>query len=459
VEAAPYSVELHVHTCYSFLEGASSPEELALQAAELGYRALAITDHDGLHGAMEFAQACAAVGVQPLTGVELTLAHGLLGNEDSGPVHLTLLAEREQGYANLCRLITRAHRHTRAWEPGATHLPSADPRPASLDPADFTGLTDGLIVLSGCRQSEIAQLVDRARFDEAELAARKLADLFGWKNTFVELQHNLVQGDTRRVARLAQLARGLDLPMVATGNVHYHQRGRHRLQDAMVAVKRRSTLENSHRLRRPNSEFFLRPLQVVAELLAAYPQAIANTHRIAERCATFNLANHRELGYDFPDFTRKEGEQHAPADEVLAAFCWGKFDERYPPDRTDADLRAKAQLQLGAELQLVGKHKLAGFFLIYRDLQEQATEVAQKVRGVGTIRGGSGLPPGRGRGSSVSSIICYLIGLSHIDPLNPGMRQPPMRCEKCLPCPECKREHERRASIRVEGRGLRSFER
>src|SRR5579859_4424879 len=122
---------------------------------------------------MAFAQACAAVGLQPITCVELTLAHGF---------HLTLLAEHEQGYANLCRLITRAHRHTRAWEPGATHLPAADPRPAALDPADFSGLTDGLIVLSGCRQSELAHLLNRARFEDAELAARKLADLFGWPN-------------------------------------------------------------------------------------------------------------------------------------------------------------------------------------------------------------------------------------------------------------------------------------
>ncbi len=448
VEAAPYSVELHMHTCYSFLEGASLPEEMALRAAKLGYRTLAITDHDGLHGAMEFAQACAAADIQPITGVELTLQHGLLdGDQVSGPVHLTLLAEDEQGYANLCRLITLAHRNTRSWEPAATHIPADDPRPASLDPADFKGLTAGLIVLSGCRAGELARLVDRARLADAERALTCLADLFGWENTFVELQHNLVQGDTRRLAALAQLAERVGLPIVATGNVHYHQRARHRLQDAMVAVKHRLTLESSHRVRRPNSEFFLRPPQIVAELFAAYPEAIANTQRIAQRCAAFNLANHRDLGYDFPDFTRKAGEQESSADDVLAAFCARKFDERYPPDRTDADLRAKAQHQLADELKLVSKHKLGGFFLIYRDLQEQATEVAQRVRGIGTIRGGSGLPPGRGRGSSVSSIICYLIGLSHIDPLNPGMRQPSMRCEECLPCPECKRERDRRASM------------
>src|SRR5581483_1235730 len=204
---------------------------------------------------------------------------------------------------------------------------------------------------------------------------------------------------------------------VATGNVHYHVRSRHRLQDAMVAVKNRSTLETSHRLRRPNSEFFLREPRVVAELFSAYPKAISSTREIAERCTQFNLANNRDLGYDFPDFTRKDGERESSADEVLAAFCASKFDERYPPDRTDAELREKARHQLQDELNLVSKHNLAGFFLIYRDLQEQATEVAQRVRGEGTVRGGSGLPPSRGRGSSVSSIICYLIGLSHVDPV------------------------------------------
>src|SRR6266851_1397811 len=411
-----YSIELHLHTCYSFLEGASLPEEMALEAAQLGYRALAITDHDGLHGAMEFAQACAAAGIQPITGVELTLQRGLL-DEPSGPVHLTLLAENEHGYANLCRLITLAHRNTRSWEPDATHIPAEDPRPALLDPANFNGLTNGLIVLSGCRGGELSRLIDRDRFEQAEQALLRLRELFGAKNTFVELQHNLVQGDTRRLARLAQLAERVGVPSVATGNVHYHQRARHRLQDAMVAVKHRSTLESSHRVRRPNSEFFLRPPQIMAELFGAYPHAIASAQQIAERCAAFNLANHRDLGYDFPDFTRKEGEHESSADDVLAAFCARKFEERYPPDRTDADLRAKAQRQLADELKLVGKHKLGGFFLIYRDLQEQATEVAQKVRGEGTIRGGSGLPPGRGRGSSVSSIICYLIGLSHVDPV------------------------------------------
>src|SRR5205823_5865216 len=109
------------------------------------------------------------------------------------------------------------------------------------------------LVLSGCRTGELSRLVDRDRFADAERVLRRLKELFGEKNTFVELQHNLVHGDTRRIARLVELAQRVGLPCVATGNVHYHTRSRHRLQDAMVAVKNRSTLESSHRLRRPNS--------------------------------------------------------------------------------------------------------------------------------------------------------------------------------------------------------------
>ncbi len=409
----PYAAELHLHTCYSFLEGASQPEELAARAAALGYRALAITDHDGLHGAMAFAQACVAVDLQPIIGVELTLRRGLL-DASAGPVHLTLLAESTTGYAHLCRLITAAWQGTRPWETDER----GEPRPPGLDPARLTGHTEGVIVLSGCAASgELARLVTTGRFRDALEAARRLVRLFGPTSTFIELQHNLVRGDTRRVARLAELADYLKLPLVATGNVHYHERERHRLQDALVAIRHRTTLEASHRLRRPNSEFFLRPPHDVARLFAAYPVAIHNAAVLSERCRGFNLAR-RELGYAFPDFTRQgTREQQASADAVLATYCWQRFAQRYPAETADPEVREQAARQLHTELALVSKHHLAGFFLIYRDLQELATEVAQEVRGAGTIRGGAGLPPGRGRGSSVSSIICYLIGLSHVDPV------------------------------------------
>ncbi|HTE86987.1 MAG TPA: DNA polymerase III subunit alpha, partial [Dehalococcoidia bacterium] len=421
--------ELHLHTCYSFLEGASRPEELVKRAAELGYTALAITDHNGLHGAMEFAQACASAGLRPITGVELNLRHGFCPHPNplprgegemganplprregekeagvTGPVRLTLLAENGRGYGNLCRLITEAHR--------------SSPREfVALDPSFFDGRTEGIIALSGSRSGEIARLIDAGRFDGALEVAQQLVCCFGTDNVFIELMHNLVEGDTQRIACLAELAERLGLRTVATGDVYYHDRSRSRLQDALVSVKHRTNLEASHRLRRPNSEFILRSPGEVAAVFAAYPEAIANTALISERCRAFNLADIDKLGYEFPDFTRKTGEQHASADGVLAGHCWARFNERYPAGQINPAFLKKAREQLQEELQLVGKHNLAGFFLIYRDIQELATEVACEVRGTGTVRGGSGLPPGRGRGSSVSSLICYLIGLSHIDPV------------------------------------------
>jgi len=379
------------------------PSELVARAVALGYDALAVTDRNGLYGAMELAQLCRSLGLRAITGAELVLRHGLV-DSGSGPVPLTLLVESGTGYANLCRLLTEAHR--------------SSPRDAvALDPAFLAGHAAGLIALTGARDGEIPRLVEAGRVAEAEAAATRLAELFGERSVFVELQRNLVVGDTRRVAGLVALADRLGLTTVATGDVLYHERSRHRLHDALTAVRHRTTLEASHRLRRPNSEFFLRAPDEAAALFADHPEAVASTLAIAERCRSFDLSDPAQLGYRFPDFARAAGEEGITADEALAAYCRARFPDRYPPERTPPDLAAKAREQLDAELALIGKHGLAGFFLIYRDLQQLAVEVAAEVRGAGTVRGDAGLPPGRGRGSSVSSIVCYLVGLSHIDPV------------------------------------------
>ncbi len=140
-----------------------------------------------------------------------------------------------------------------------------------------------------------------------------------------------------------------------------------------MAVQHRTTLEASHRLRRPNNEFFLRSPQEAGAVFAAYPEAIANTTLISERCKAFNLADRDAIGYSFPDFTRKSNEQHASADTVLARYCWARFHERYPSDQTPLEFYERARKQLQEELLLVAKHNLSGFFLIYRDIQELAT--------------------------------------------------------------------------------------
>ena len=379
--------ELHCHSAFSFLDGASLPEDLAATAHELGYSALALTDHNGLYGSMTFAQIAKPLGLQTITGAEVTLADG---------AHVTLLAETPQGYANLCRLLTEAHL-------GADRL---DPRLA------FDSLAtrqEGLIVLAGCRRDG---LLPRTLEAEGLTAARKLAercrDVFGRDRFFVELQRNRVRGDLAMTRALIDVAGSLRLGVVATGNVHYHRRERHRLHDVLVAIRHRATLDGSHRARRPNSEFYLRPPEEVSLLFKDCPDAVANTLVIAERCRAFDLT--RDLGYTFPDF---RGADRAPAPQALAELCRARMSARYPEDSIH---RAAAERRLAEELTLIEHHRLSGFFLVYNDLFELAREVAADVRR-GSRRASGNLLPGRGRGSSVSSIVCYLLGLSHIDPI------------------------------------------
>src|SRR5438093_9012251 len=380
-------IELHCHSAFSFLDGASLPEQLALTASQLGYPALALTDHNGLYGSMAFAQEAKQLGIQAITGAELTLLDGS---------HVTILAETPEGYANLCRLITEAH------------LGREDRRDPRLDFASLEARHAGLIVLSGCRNGLLPQVLRRDGPAAVRRVAERCRAVFGKDNFVVELQRNYVRGDLALTRALKALADDAQLGVVASGNVHYHARPRHRLHDALVAIRHRTTLDGSHDVRHANSEFFLRPLEEVEALFRDCTDAVANTLALAERCRGFDLT--RDLGYRFPDF---HGAERAPAPRALAELCRARLEERYPPDSPHRD---DAERRLAEELRLVEHHGLSGFFLVYHDLFDLAREVAADVRR-GSRRAQGGLLPGRGRGSSVSSVVCYLLGLSHIDPV------------------------------------------
>jgi error-prone DNA polymerase len=390
----PY-VELHCHSGFSFLDGASHPEELVMRAVELGYPALALTDHNGLYGSMEFAQAARQANLQPITGAEITLRECFTGvDEPEGGHHVTLLAETPQGYANLCRLLTETHMHS---ERGDARLPMES----------LLRLPEGLILLTGCRKSPVAAALDSSVAD-AEAFTSRLISAFGPGNVFMELQDNAVKGDRARNKGLGRLAGRMGLGVVATGNVHYHRPERHRLQDVLVSIRSRATLDGAHGARRANRLFHLPDAWEMHHRFQSRPEAVTNTLLIAERCAQFDLTE--DLGYEFPDFA---GSERGGGMESLAAMCLGKISQLYEPGSEE---ERDAEERLHTELCLVDLHGLAGFFLVYRDIMKLAGEVAREVRGEAP-RGSSGLPAGRGRGSSVSSIICYLIGLSHIDPV------------------------------------------
>src|SRR3954464_4559652 len=313
-------VELHAHSAYSFLDGASQPEELAARAAELGYEALALTDHDGVYGSLEFAHAAKAFGLRAITGAEGTL---------EGGGHVTLLVETSEGYANLCRLLTEAHAGTRPKE-------GADPLPPTLPLQAMLERNDGLVCLSGCARHGLGV------FRPNESA--RLAAAFGRERFYVELQRPYARGDVRRNARLRELARDLGVATVATGDVHAHHPRRAALQDALVAIRCRTSLDGCEPERRGNHEsVLLRP----EELLDRFPDDRDAVLRTSELAAglTFDLTE--ELGYRYPDFS----DGFETPDGQLRNVCEQAFAGRYPRN-------GKARQRLDEELALIAELKL-----------------------------------------------------------------------------------------------------
>jgi error-prone DNA polymerase len=410
----PY-VELHAHSAFSFLDGASTPMELAAAAAELGYPAFALTDHDGVWGSMEFAQACRGFGVRSITGSELTVVAGpRVLSRGRGPrprelrartrtptppagghVHLTVLVEDATGYRNLCRLLTQAHAHTRD-NTGRIASQSF----VTLEQLEAHG--EGLVCLSGCAgEGAVAGAWERGDSAEGAALAQRLLDAFGPDRFRVELQRPYWRRDRARNRWLTGLAERLRVPCVATGDVHSHSRRRALVQDALVAVRLGTTLEGCEPRRRGNSSSALASPAAMAARFAEHPEAVAETVRLGERLR-FDLT--AELDYRYP------GSEDPGTDAKLAGVCLAKLAERY-----SGSTRRQAEERLEDELGTIRKLGLSGFFLLHRDLLELAREVALEVRGPESAR--SVLPPGRGRGSSVSSIVCYLTGLSHVDPV------------------------------------------
>jgi error-prone DNA polymerase len=403
VNASPY-VELHCHSAYSFLDGVSLPQELAQRAGELGYTALALTDHNSVSGSMELAQAAADHGVRAIHGAEIDVA--LDSARPGATRHLTLLVRNERGWSNLCRILTRAHQHTRD---SVSRRERTEPW---VDVQAVIEHAEGLVCLTGCAEHSLL-----GHGAEDEQAARQLLGAFGPEGLYVELQRPYARDDRARNRALAARAKRLGVKCVATGNVHAHARTRAELQDALVALANHAALDACEPLRRGNHSHVMSAPRAMASRFSDHPDAVRQTLALSEQL-TFDLT--RDLGYRYP------GAEDGGSLRRLAELCRARLDERYGEDRVDSlarargprparGARAEARARLDEELSVIDRLGLAGFFLLHHDMLELAREVAVEVRGADSVR--ALLAPGRGRGSSVSSIVCYLTGLSHIDPI------------------------------------------
>jgi len=393
-DAVPYA-ELHAHTSYSFLDGASSAEELLAEATRLGLTALAITDHDGFYGAARFAEVAdlmttraqaegqhgAQNGLQTVFGAELSL--GLPspqgGVPDPAGEHLLVLARGLEGYHRLSGAITRAQ--LRGGEKG---------RPV-YDLDDLASSADGnWTILTGCRKGGVRQGLARG---DAATPLRRLVDLFGGDNVVVELFDHGDPQDTRRNDALADLATAHRLPVVATNNVHYATPERAGLAEAMAAVRAVRSMDDMDGWLPSHGAAHLRSGAEMTARFQRYPGAISHGLVIAEESA-FPLRRAR------PDLPRqKVPEGHTPM-SWLRRLVWDAVPARYP--RLDDDGRARIE----RELNVIEEKDFPGYFLIVHGIVTEA-----KRRGILC----------QGRGSAAASAVCYLLGITAVDPILYGL--------------------------------------
>lgn len=365
---SPGYIELHAHSNHSLLDGVPFPEDLVARAAAYEMPALALTDHDGLYGAVRFIWAAETAGIKPILGAELTLT------DDS---HLTLLAETAEGYANLSHLITLAHLN----------------RPkgvARLDPGLLADHHRGLIALSGCRHGAVSRALLAGEPRLALDTALQMARIFGPHHYYIELQRHYHPGDAHLVRDLHELALQLGLGVVATGNVHYLEPVQREIHDILTCIRLNTSLDQTGDRLRPNDEYRFHSPETMSECFADIPQALANTVDIAARCAsaaTFLVDGHQIL----PIFETPNGES-APV--YLRRLCEQALQARYSR-RPPRDL-------LDKELRIINQLKLSNYFLIVGDIIHFARSSGIRCQG---------------RGSAANSLVAYLLNISPIDPV------------------------------------------
>jgi error-prone DNA polymerase len=368
-------VELHTRSAFSFLEGASLPEELISVGSQLNMPAMALLDVDGVYGSPRFHHAAKKIGFKAHIGAEVTTNFASSG---SGAVRLPLLVSSRTGYQNLCRLITRMKLRAKKGEGAVLH-------------PELEEYAEGLICLTGGAEGPLAAALHRGGSDEAQRQVEQLVRAFGPRNVYVEVQRHFQREEESRNRASIAIARSLNLPLLATNGVCYATAKNRELCDAFTAIRNHRTLSTAGRLLARNSERFLKSAPEMQHLFADLPEAISNTCELSSRLE-FTLS---DLGYEFPRYPVPEGET---MNSFLCDRAWEGFRQRY--GRDSADLQNRARLQIERELALIEKLKLAGYFLIVWDLVRFCREQNILVQG---------------RGSAANSAVCYSLGITAVD--------------------------------------------
>jgi DNA polymerase-3 subunit alpha len=386
VTAAPHIapndfVHLHLHSEFSLLDGLGRINELAEQGSQLGFDAMAITDHGALYGAVAFYQACQSKGIKPIIGVETYVARRGMrdkeGKADAQPYHLVLLAQDWDGYQNLCRLITDAHIDGYYYKP-------------RIDHEHLARYSKGLIGGSACLGGEIAQALEVDDWDQARKIAGIYSDILGKDRFFLELQDHGLKEQIALNPKLIKLSRETGLGLIATNDLHYVRRDQHEAHDVLLCVGTGSNLDTPNRLRFETDEFYLKSAAEMAALFPDNLDAIYRTREIAESVDVKLPFGQLRI----PSFPVPEGET---IETWLRKECEAGLERKY------GTVTPELQARLDYELDIICRMGYAGYFLIVADFTRFAREQHIAI----TVRG-----------SAPGSIVTYTLGITPVDPIH-----------------------------------------
>ncbi|MDD2414965.1 MAG: DNA polymerase III subunit alpha, partial [Eubacteriaceae bacterium] len=373
---------LHVHTEYSLLDGFGRIPDVVREAKSLGMDSIALTDHGVLFGAVEFYKACLAEGIKPIIGCEVYVAPRSLDQKenklDTNPYHLILLAENNEGYRNLSKIVSKGFIDGFYYKP-------------RIDHETLRHYHKGIICLSACIAGEIPRLIITDQTKKAAEICKLYQTIFGKDHFFLEIQDHRLPQEAKSNAMLISFSREFDIPLVATNDCHYVKREDASAHDVLLCIQTASTVNDEERMRFPNDEFYLKSPDEMAKLFPDHPEALENTHKIAERCqVTFDLESAHLPEFDLP-------EGFASAGDYLRSLCEGGLKKRYTT--ITPEIRERVEY----ELNVIHTMGFDNYFLVVWDFIKYAKD--------------HGIPVGPGRGSAAGSLVAYSLNITTLDPL------------------------------------------
>ena len=367
-------VHLHVHSQYSMQDGLCGIDDLIKQAAKFKMKAVALTDHDGLYGAIQFYKKAKKAGIKPIIGCEIRIKNNQKSNQNC---HFILLAKNKEGYSNLCQIITQVHLSN----PGS--IPA-------IEKDILAKYSKGIIGLSGCDKGEIPLLISQKKAEQAEKVACWYQEIFGKENFYLELSFHSLSKEKEINSKLIEIGKRLNIPLVVTNNVHYLEKSQASSQRLLNKIANLGTKERFYHQKLEADEYYFKSPSEMEKIFFRVPQALKNSIEIAEKCnLELNLGKIHLPAYPLPS--------SCSAQDYLKKLCLDGLKKYYPASLS------KVIKRLQYELKIINQMGFAGYFLIVRDIVRFAKQ--------------NNIPVGPGKGSSSGSLVSYLLNITEVDPL------------------------------------------